>query len=139
MRIINFLVRYRKIKIFFILLKLLGIELPPDAQVGKGVIFPHLGGGIVIHPKCIIGDGVTIFQGVTVGRANPWKKSGTIRMGTIYIGENAYICAGAKILCSEKDLYVGKNTVIAANAVLTKSTGDNEIWGGIPAVKLKDI
>lgn len=139
MKIVNFLVRYRKIKVFFILLKLLGIELPPDVQVGKGVIFPHLGGGIVIHPRCIIGDGVTIFQGVTVGRANPWKKSVTIRMGTIHIGENAYICAGAKILCAEKDLYVGKNTVIAANAVLTKSTGDNEIWGGIPAVKLKDI
>lgn len=138
MKIVNFLIKYRKFRLFFILLKILGIELPRQAKIGKGVVFPHLGGGIVIHPKCIIEDRATIFQGVTIGRANPWKSSDKVKMGTIYIGEGVYLCAGAKILCSEKDLYIGKNTIIAANAVLTKSTGDNEIWAGIPAVKIRD-
>lgn len=49
---------------------------------------------------------------------------------------------GAKVLCKEGVLTVGKNTIIGANAVLLESTGDNEIWVGIPAKKIglrKDI
>lgn len=138
MNVINFLVKHRKIRLFFILLKILGIELPPQVKIGKNLTFPHLGGGIVVHPHCIIKDRVTIFQGVTLGRANPMVSKGGIKMGKIYIDEGVYLCAGAKVLCSEKDLYIGKNTIIAANAVLTKSTGDNEVWGGVPAVKIKE-
>jgi len=33
-------------------------------------------------------------------------------------------------------LIVGKNSVIGANAVLFNSTGENEIWAGIPAQKI---
>lgn len=51
---------------------------------------------------------------------------------TIY---GCIIWTGAKVLCKDGILTVGKNTVIAANAVLTQSTGDNEIWAGIPDKK----
>lgn len=50
--------------------------------------------------------------------------------------DDAIICAGAKLLFSDKTLIVGKGTVIGANAVLTQSTGDYEIWAGIPARKI---
>lgn len=51
--------------------------------------------------------------------------------------KEACICAGAKIICNRGTLIVGENTIIAANAVLIKSTGDNEIWAGIPARMIK--
>ena len=139
MKIVNFLIKYRSIKLFFELLKLLGIELPPQVILGKNISFPHLGGSIVIHPNCVLGENVVIFQGVTLGRANPWEPGDKVKMGKIYIGDGVYLCAGAKILCSENDIYIGKNTVIGANAVVTKSTGDNEIWAGIPATKIREI
>ncbi|MFQ7842579.1 MAG: acyltransferase, partial [Thomasclavelia spiroformis] len=53
------------------------------------------------------------------------------------IKEGAILCAGAKIL-GKGQLTVGRNTIIAANAVLLSSTGDNEVWAGIPAKKIKD-
>lgn len=53
--------------------------------------------------------------------------------GNIVLKENCVIGAGAKILIKSGDLIVGKNSVIGANSVLTKSTGDNEIWAGVPA------
>lgn len=50
----------------------------------------------------------------------------------IDIQDDVIICAGAKILCKDK-LCIGKGTIIAANSVLLKSTGENEIWAGVPA------
>lgn len=139
MRIVSFLIKYRKIKLFFILLKLAGIELPKSVKIRGNIVFPHLGGNIVIHPNCVLGNNVKIFQGVTIGRADPWNDVPVKEMGKIYIEDGACICAGAKILCLDQDIYVGKNSVIAANAVLNTSTGDNEIWGGIPARKIREI
>jgi serine O-acetyltransferase len=39
-------------------------------------------------------------------------------------------------LFGESELVVGKGTVVGANAVLTQSTGEYEIWAGIPASKI---
>ena len=50
--------------------------------------------------------------------------------------DDVIICAGAKILFKENKLIVGKGTVIGANAVLTCSTGEYEIWAGILARKI---
>lgn len=46
------------------------------------------------------------------------------------------LCAGSRIICSKGLLIVGEGTIIGANAVLTQSTGDYEIWAGVPAVKI---
>lgn len=48
-------------------------------------------------------------------------------MKNIIIKENAIICAGAKKLCKEGTLTIGKNSIVAANAVLLNSIGDNEV------------
>ena len=42
----------------------------------------------------------------------------------------------AKILFGEDKLIVGKGTIVGANSVLTKSTGENEIWAGVPAKRI---
>jgi serine O-acetyltransferase len=41
--------------------------------------------------------------------------------------------SGAKVLCKEGVLKVGKGTVVGANAVLLQSTGEDELWAGMPA------
>lgn len=55
----------------------------------------------------------------------------------IILKSGCVLCAGAKIICNRGTLTVGRNTIIAANAVLTQSTGDKEIWAGIPAKLIK--
>lgn len=71
---------------------------------------------------------------MTIGKARPWDASQT--EGGVLIKDDAIICAGAKILFKNEQLVVGRGTVIGANAVLTQSTGDNEIWAGIPAKRV---
>jgi len=49
------------------------------------------------------------------------------------IEDDVILCPGAKVLCKEGVLRVGRGSVIGANAVLLQSTGENEIWAGMPA------
>ena len=115
-----------------------GIDIPPEVQIGENVKFPHNSIGTVIHNNTIIEDNVKIYQNVTIGRADIYKKATSSKMKSIIIKENAIICAGAKVLCKEGILTIGKNSIVAANAVLLNSIGDNEIWAGIPAKKIKN-
>lgn len=135
MKIVYFLLKYRKIKLFFVLLKILGIEIPKQVIIGNNIILPHLGGNIVIHPKCIIGNNVSIFQGVTVGRSDPWRKNSDSNSKVI-IEDDVLLCAGSKVIFGSEDIVIREGSILAANAVLTKSTGRGEIWGGIPAKKI---
>ena len=116
-------------------LTLLGVSIPREVKIGKGVNFVHNAPGTIIHPDTIIKDNVKIYQGVTLGRADIHRSFEESKMKGILIEEGAIICAGAKILCKGGILKVGKNTIIGANSVLTQSTGDNEIWAGVPAKK----
>lgn len=116
-----------------------GIDIPPEVQIGENVKFPYNSIGTVIHNYTIIEDNVKIYQNVTIGRADIYKKATSSKMKSIIIKENAIICAGAKVLCKEGILTIGKNSIVAANAVLLNSIGDNEIWAGIPAKKVKTI
>ena len=75
----------------------------------------------------IIEDNVKIYQNVTIGRSDIYKPYKDSKMKNIIIKENAIICAGAKKLCKEGTLTIGKNSIVAANAVLLNSIGDNEV------------
>ncbi|MDU7085929.1 MAG: serine acetyltransferase [Clostridium sp.] len=139
-KLIELLIKYRNGKIFGGLfhasLRLLSIEIPNNVKIGKNLSLLHGGVGVVLHPSTEIGDGVRIFQGVTLGRADVEKKWQESKMEKIIVENGVIICAGAKILCKRGVLTIGKNTIIGANAVLTKSTGENEIWAGVPAKKI---
>jgi len=50
----------------------------------------------------------------------------------------AVLCAGAVVLFGDDGMTIGAGTVLAANAVLTCSTGPGEIWAGAPARKIAD-
>ena len=120
-------------KLAYFILKLLGAEVPLSVKIGPNCLLLHGGFGVVIHPKSEIEENVRIYPGVTLGRADihiPAEKS---KFEGIHIGKGAILASGARILCKEGTLSVGNGSVIGANAVLLESTGENEIWAGIPA------
>ena len=71
-----------------------GIEIHPGATIGKGFFIDH-GSGVIIGETAIVGDNVTLYQGVTLGGTG--KETGK-RHPTI--GDNVMISAGAKIIGS---------------------------------------
>ena len=101
-----------------------GIEIHPGATIGKRFFIDH-GHGVVIGETAIIGDDVTIYQGVTLGGTG--KECGK-RHPTI--GNNVMIGAGAKLLGSFK---VGDNTRIAAGSVVLSEVPANSTAVGSPA------
>lgn len=120
--------------VFRIILLFLGLDIPREVELGKNVVFEHYGIGVIIHPKTKIDDNVRIYPNVTIGRADVHIKSQ--EMKGFHIQKNVIIGTGAKVLCKKGVLKIGENTIIAANSVLLESTGENEIWGGIPARKI---
>ena len=107
-----------------------GADIPQRVQIGSGVTFPHNALGTVIHPATILEDDVKVYQNVTIGRGDIWKPYDKSNELSFRIKKGAVLCAGCKVIASKGQLAVGKNTIIAANAVLLQSTGDNEVWGG---------
>lgn len=139
MPFIETLVERRRIRIVreFLLL-VANLDIPKEVVIGKDFTVHHRGMGVVIHPKTVIGDRVTIFHQVTIGRADAYVPFTRSQMRGVLIDDDAVLCAGAKILGGPGVTRVGKGTIVAANAVLASSTGDWEIWGGVPARKIGD-
>ena len=120
-------------KLAYLALKLLGVELPRAVPIGADLEIAHGGFGIVIHSRARIGNRVKLYPGVTLGRADIYKPASESRFEGIVIEDDVILSPGCKILCKEGILRVGRGTVIGANAVLLQSTGEREIWAGIPA------
>lgn len=138
-RIINILANTKKTKfISFRLLRIFGVDIPCTVRIGSNFILAHGGIGVVVHPKTVIGMNVKIYQQVTIGRSDIWNSTPRKEFKGVTICDNVIICAGAKIITSG-DLTIGKGCIIGANAVLSKSTGENEVWAGIPAKKIRDL
>lgn len=100
-----------------------GIEIHPGATIGKGLFIDH-GHGVIIGETAIIGDNVTLYQGVTLGGTG--KEKGK-RHPTIE--DNVMISAGAKVLGS---FTVGENSKIGAGSVVVNEVPPNCTVVGIP-------
>lgn len=122
-------------KLAYFGLKALGAEIPVSVAIGPGFLLHHGGVGVVIHPKTVIGNRVGIYPGVTIGRADVYRPIAESKFEGIFIEDDVILGAGAKILCEQGILHVRRGTVVGANAVLLESTGENEIWAGVPARK----
>jgi serine O-acetyltransferase len=120
-------------KLAYLLLKILGVELPRPVPIGSKLEIAHGGFGIVVHSKTKIGNRVKIYPGVTLGRADIYKPAAESRFESIVIEDDVILSPGCKVLCKEGTLRVGRGTVVGANAVLLESTGEGEIWAGMPA------
>ncbi len=120
-------------RLAYLALKALGAEIPLSVRIGRDFELAHGGFGVVIHPKTSIGDRVKVYPGVTLGRADIYIPADESEFEGIVIDDEVILAPGAKILCKHGILRVGKGTVIGANAVLLESTGEYEIWAGVPA------
>jgi len=105
-----------------------GIEIHPAATIGRRFFIDH-GTGVVIGETTVIGDDVTIYQGVTLGGTG--KETGK-RHPTI--GNNVVVGSGAKVLGPFK---VGDNSKIAAGAVVLEEIPPNCTAVGVPARVVK--
>lgn len=120
-------------KLAYYALKLLGVEIPRRVPVGSDFELVHGGVGVVIHSRSTIGARVKIYPGVTLGRADIYRPAAESSFEGIVVEDDVILSPGAKVLCKQGVLTVGRGTVIGANAVLLESTGEMEIWAGIPA------
>ena len=101
----------------------LGISISPGTQIGSGFYIGHFG-GIVIHPRSVIGKNCNISQGVTLGQANRGRNKGYPTLG-----DNVYLGPGAKIVGA---VTIGNNVAIGANCVVTKNIPDDSVVVGVP-------
>ena len=110
---------------------LTGIEIHPNAKIGKNLFIDH-GMGVVIGETSDIGDNVTIYHMATLGGIAPSINSDDQRNVKRHptLKENVVVGSGAQIL---GPIVVGKNAKIGANAVVTKDVPENAVMVGIPA------
>jgi serine O-acetyltransferase len=120
-------------KVAYFLLKLLGAEIPLPVKIGRDFLLLHGGFGVVIHPQSVIHDRVRVYPGVTLGRADVHHPIEQSAFKGLEVEDDVILASGSKVLCKEGVLRIGRGTIVAANAVLLTSTGENEIWAGVPA------
>jgi serine O-acetyltransferase len=100
-----------------------GIEIHPGAQIGENFFIDH-GNGVIIGETAVVGNNVTLYQGVTLGGTG--KEHGK-RHPTI--GDNVMISAGAKVLGS---FTIGENSKIGAGSVVLEAVPPNCTVVGVP-------
>ncbi len=102
---------------------LTGADIHPGATIGKGFFIDHAV-GVVIGETTIIGDNVSIFQGVTLGgvSTSQGKRHPTI-------GNNVTIGAGAKVL---GNITIGDNVKIGAGSVVIRDVPPDSTVVGVP-------
>jgi len=102
---------------------LTAIEIHPGAKIGRRLFIDH-GLGVVIGETSIVGDDVTLYQGVTLGGTG--KEHGK-RHPTIE--DNVVIGGGAKIL---GNITVARNCRIGAGSVVLRSVPEHSTVVGVP-------
>jgi serine O-acetyltransferase len=100
-----------------------GVEIHPAAKIGRGLFIDH-GAGVVIGETAEVGDGVTMYQGVTLGGTGfaRGKRHPTV-------GREVMIGSGAKLL---GPIEVGARSKIGANSVVVHDVPENATVVGNP-------
>ena len=102
--------------------KVTGIDIHPGATIGKSFFIDH-GTGVVIGETCTIGDGVKLYQGVTLGaKSFPLDEHGNPIKGIKRhpdLQDNVVVYAGATILGGKT--VIGHDSLIGGNVWLTRS------------------
>jgi serine O-acetyltransferase len=103
---------------------LTGIEIHPRAVIGRGVFIDH-GMGVVIGETAEIGDGCTIYQGVTLGGTSlaHGKRHPTL-------GRNVVVGVNAAVLGA---IVLGDNARVGGGSVVVKDVPPNATVVGVPA------
>jgi len=101
-----------------------GIEIHPGARIGRRVFIDH-GMGVVIGETAIVGDDVTLYQGVTLGGTGKeeGKRHPTLRDG-VFVGNNANILG---------NITIGENSRVGAGSVVVRDVPPDSTVVGVPA------
>ena len=108
------------------------IKNPKKTYIGENVVFDSL------HPELItIGERVhiTLSTVIYTHHLDTTKLDDFWKKGEVKIGDGTFIGAHT-IICNS--VVIGKNVIVGAGSVVTKSIPDNEIWGGNPARFIKN-
>ncbi len=99
-----------------------GIDIHPGAKIGKSFFIDH-GAGVVIGQTCVVGEGVKLYQGVTLGaKSFPVDELGKLVRGTKRhptLGDRVTVYAGAVVLGGET--VIGDDCVISGGVCVTES------------------
>lgn len=103
-----------------------GVQIHSCTKIGGGLYIGH-GIGIVIHPKTVIGENVSISQFCTIG-----SNHGTpaVVEDEVYIGPN---------VCLVENVRIGSHSVIGAGSVVTKQIPSYSVAAGVPAKVIKKL
>jgi acetyltransferase-like isoleucine patch superfamily enzyme len=116
------------------------ILLDDDCRIGQGVTILainriHIGRNVIFGQSALVMDHNHAFEDVAV----PIALQGTTKGGTIRIEEGSWIGFGAAIVCNEGELVIGRNSVVGANSVVTRSIPPNSVVTGNPARVVKQF
>jgi acetyltransferase-like isoleucine patch superfamily enzyme len=89
----------------------------------------HIERDVLIAQSVLIVDHNHAYEDITV----PIIKQGITEGGRIRIGQGSWIARGATIICPKGELTIGRNCVVAANSVVTRSIPDYSLVAGLPA------
>lgn len=90
---------------------LCGADIPARTRIGAGLRLPHGGRGVVVHPRAVVGAGVVLYHGVTIGVRGVRAKGVDVPT----IGDNVMIGTGAVILGG---VTLGDGCRVGANSVV---------------------
>jgi serine O-acetyltransferase len=100
-----------------------GIEIHPGAQLGRRVFIDH-GMGVVIGETAIVGDDVTLYQGVTLGGTGKEKgKRHPTLLNGVFVGNNANVLG---------NITIGENSRVGAGSVVLRDVPPNSTIVGVP-------
>ncbi len=103
----------------------LGAEIPSAVRIGRGLLLPHAGRGVIIHPDTVIGENVTIYHRCTIGVRGSSTDAPRIGDGA-YLGAHAVVIGGIEI---------GARARIGAGAVVIHDVEAGTTVTGVPATK----
>lgn len=101
-----------------------GIEIHPGATLGRRVFIDH-GAGVVVGETAVVGNDVTLYQGVTLGGTGHerGKRHPTLR-DCVFVGSNAQILG---------NIVIGENSRVGAGSVVLRDVPPNSTVVGVPA------
>ncbi|MCF7798873.1 acyltransferase [Candidatus Woesearchaeota archaeon] len=108
------------------LLRLVGVHVGKRVGIAPGLIDPLIPSLITFEDDAVIGLGSHLLVHEIT--------QDDVKIGKIHVGKKAIIGAYATVHCG---VSIGENAIVAMGSVVTKDVPAGEIWGGIPAKKIK--
>lgn len=95
----------------------------------------HLESDVILSPSVLIMDHNHAYEDVTL----PIRDQGVTAGGRVRIEQGCWIGHGAVIVCERGELVIGRNSVVAANAVVSRSCAPCSVVSGNPARVVKQF